>query len=47
MIIPGDAVIHVGKSTWDLAASAAIIGLAVALLAIVIVGCVRHIWRAK
>jgi hypothetical protein len=46
MILPGDTVIIHG-SAWDLAASVTIIGLAVAMLSIVVVGCVRHIWRAK
>jgi hypothetical protein len=46
VIIPGDAVIIHG-SAWDLAASVTIITFAFALLAIVVIGCVRHIWRVK
>jgi hypothetical protein len=34
-------------SAWDLAARVTIVTFAFALLAIVVVGCVAHIWRAK
>jgi hypothetical protein len=46
VIIPSDTVIIHG-SAWDLAASVTIIAIAVVLLAIVVVGCVTHIWRVK